>query len=140
MGMFGGQMHSWTGRLVRTEAGIDASNNSVQAIVRVDNPGSTMATEEDAQAIPLPVGLYVEATIAGKSVDNIVSLPREVIRGGTQVLVVDSENRMHFRDVEILRLESDRVLISGGLRAGELICMSPIQAVVDGMAVQVVQQ
>ncbi len=139
-GMFGGQLHSWTGRLVRTEAGIDASNNSVQAIVRVDNPGSTMATEEDAQAIPLPVGLYVEATIAGKSVDNIVSLPREVIRGGTQVLVVDSENRMHFRDVEILRLESDRVLISGGLRAGELICMSPIQAVVDGMAVQVVQQ
>lgn len=139
-GMFGGQLHSWTGRLVRTEAGIDASNNSVQAIVRVDNPGSSMATEEDAQAIPLPVGLYVEATIAGKSVDNIVSLPREVIRGGTQVLVVDSENRMHFRDVEILRLESDRVLISGGLRAGELICMSPIQAVVDGMAVQVVQQ
>ena len=139
-GMFGGQLHSWTGRLVRTEAGIDASNNSVQAIVRVDNPGSTMATEEDAQAIPLPVGLYVEATIAGKSVDNIVSLPREVIRGGTQVLVVDSENRMHFRDVEILRLESDRVLISGGLRAGELICMSPIQAVVDGMAVQVVQR
>jgi RND family efflux transporter MFP subunit len=139
-GMFGGQLHTWTGRLVRTEAGIDASNNAVQAIVRVDNPSSVGGTEEDTQAIPLPVGLYVEATIAGKSVDNIVSLPREVIRGGTQVLVVDSENRMHFRDVEILRLESDRVLISGGLRAGELICMSPIQAVVDGMAVQVVQQ
>ncbi len=139
-GMFGGQLHTWTGRLVRTEAGIDASNNAVQAIVRVDNPQSVGAAEEDANAIPLPVGLYVEATIKGKSVDNIVDLPREVIRGGNQVLVVDTENRMHFREVEILRLESDRVLISGGLRAGELICMSPIQAVVDGMAVQVVQQ
>ncbi len=139
-GMFGGQLHTWTGRLVRTEAGIDASNNAVQAILRVDNPRSVGANEEDANAIPLPVGLYVEATIKGKSVDNIIALPREVIRGGNQVLVVDTENRMHFREVEILRLENDRVLISGGLRAGELICMSPIQAVVDGMAVQVVQQ
>lgn len=139
-GMYGGQLHSWTGRLVRTEAGIDAANNAVQAIVRVDNPSSTAATEEDANAIPLPVGLYVEATIAGKSVDNIVALPREVIRGGNQVLVVDAENRLRFREVEILRLEDDRVLIQSGLRAGEMICMSPIQAVVDGMAVQVVQQ
>jgi RND family efflux transporter MFP subunit len=139
-GMFGGQLHTWTGRLVRTEAGIDTTSNAVQAIVRVDNPNSVGATAEDVNAIPLPVGLYVEATIQGKSVDNIVALPREVIRSGSQVLVVDTENRMHFRDVEILRLENDRVLISGGLRAGELICMSPIQAVVDGMAVQVVQQ
>jgi len=32
-GMFGGQMLSWKARLVRTEAGIDASNNTVQAFV-----------------------------------------------------------------------------------------------------------
>lgn len=136
-GMFGGQMHSWQGRLVRTEAGIDSSNNSVQAIVRVEQPTSQGVGSEDSKAIPLPVGLYVEASIRGKTVDGIFSLPREVIRGNSRVLVVDSENRMHFRDVEILRLENDRVLIASGLRAGERICMSPIQAVVDGMLVQV---
>jgi len=37
--------------------------------------------------------------------------------------------------VEIFRLEEDRVLISGGLLPGELICISPIQAVVNGMSV-----
>jgi hypothetical protein len=30
------------------------------------------------------------------------------------------------------------VLIQGGLAAGERICLSPIQAVIDGMLVQVV--
>ena len=49
---------------------------------------------------------------------------------------MDAENKMYFRDVEIFRLEEDRVLISGGLLAGEYICTSPIQAVVNGMSVQ----
>ena len=42
---------------------------------------------------------------------------------------------MYYRDVDIFRLEQDRVLISGGLVPGEKICTSPIQAVVDGMSV-----
>ena len=70
---------------------------------------------------------------------DLYALPREVIRSGSRVLIVDAENRLRFREVEILRLENERVLIAGGLRPGERICMSPIQAVVDGMLVQVAE-
>lgn len=137
-GMFGGQLHHWRGTLVRTEAGIDASNNAVQAIVRVEQSAAQNPPPgENAQTIPLPVGLYVEANIRGKTVDSLYALPREVIRSGNRVLIVDAENRLRFREVEILRLEDERVLITSGLSAGERICMSPIQAVVDGMLVQV---
>lgn len=139
-GMYGGQMHNWQGKLVRTEAGIDATNNSVQAIVRVEQSATAGTNGEEVTTVPLPVGLYVEAAISGKTIDGIFALPREVIRGNSQVLVVDAENKMYFRDVEILRLESDRVLIQSGLRAGERICMSPIQAVVNGMTVQVIEE
>lgn len=139
-GMYGGQMHHWQGRLLRTEAGIDATNNSVQAIVRVEQSATTEVGSEDVSSVPLPIGLYVEASIDGKTIDDIFALPREVIRGNSQVLVVDAENKMYFRDVEILRLENDRVLIRSGLRAGERICMSPIQAVVNGMTVQVIEE
>ena len=141
-GMFGGQMHTWTGRLVRTEAGIDATNNAVQAIVRVAQPAEAAMDPgaESINAIPLPVGLFVEAIIDGRNVDNIFALPRDVIRANNRVLVVDEENRLRFREVEILRLENERVLISSGLRAGERVCLSPIQAVVDGMAVQVIEE
>ena len=59
-----------------------------------------------------------------------------MIRNNNQVLVVDAENKMYFREVEIFRLEEQKVLISGGILPGERICISPIQAVVDGMAVQ----
>jgi multidrug efflux pump subunit AcrA (membrane-fusion protein) len=120
------------GKLLRTEATIDPNSNTVQSIIRIEQPSADVA----GKSIPLPIGLFVEARIAGKLIENIVSLPRSVIRNNSQVLVVDAESKMYYRDVEIFRLEQDRVLISGGLMPGEKICTSPIQAVVDGMSVR----
>ncbi len=141
-GMYGGREHKWHGKLVRVEASIDASSNSVQSIIRVQQPASSgQDTWSDREeTIPLPIGLFVEAEIVGRRVDKLIALPRSVIRNNNQVLVVDAENKMHLRTVEIFRLEDERVLISGGLLAGEVICISPIQAVYDGMLVQPVTE
>jgi len=137
-GFYGGEEHHWQGKLVRTEATIDPNSNTVQTIIRVQQPvaGDTKLSRLSAQQIPLPIGLFVQANIVGKEAEDMIALPRSVIRNSSQVLVVDAENKMYFRDVEIFRLEEDRVLISGGLLAGEYICTSPIQAVVNGMSVQ----
>lgn len=136
-GTYGGQEYQWQGKLVRIEASIDPNSNTVQTIIRVPQPRvSDQWAMQQHKAIPLPIGLYVEADIKGRTVDNIISLPRSVIRNNNQVLVVDAENKMYFREVEIFRLEEQQVLISGGILPGERICISPIQAVVDGMAVQ----
>ena len=136
-GSYGGQQYQWQGKLVRIEASIDPNSNTVQTIIRVSQPsaGGQRATQRH-KPIPLPIGLYVEADIKGKIVDDIIALPRSVIRNNNQVLVVDAENKLYFREVEIFRLEEQKVLISGGILPGERICISPIQAVVDGMSVQ----
>ncbi|MGB1666465.1 MAG: efflux RND transporter periplasmic adaptor subunit [Pseudohongiellaceae bacterium] len=140
-GMYGGQKYNWPGKLVRIEASIDPNSNTVQTIIRVSQPSSD--TEQGVngfRSIPLPIGLYVEADIEGRTVENIISLPRSVIRNNNQVLIVDAENKMYYREVEIFRLEEQQVLISSGILPGERICISPIQAVVDGMSVQPVVQ
>jgi RND family efflux transporter MFP subunit len=132
VGSYGGKQYIWEGKLLRTEATIDPNSNTVQSIIRIEQPTADLGGE----TIPLPIGLFVEARIAGKLVEDIISLPRSAIRNNSQVLVVDAENKMYYRDVDIFRLEQDRVLISGGLVPGERICTSPIQAVVDGMSVR----
>ncbi len=134
-GMYGGRRHHWKGRMVRAEAAIDPNSNTVQTIIRVNQP-----RQGDKDAIPLPIGLFVEASIRGRELEDIIVLPRGVIRNNDQVLVVDAENKMHFRAIEIFRFEEERVLISGGLAPGEIVCISPIQAVVDGMVVQPVRE
>lgn len=131
IGNYGGKRYSWQGTLLRTEATIDPNSNTVQSIIRIQQPST-----ESEDSIPMPIGLFVDAKIEGRLVDNLISLPRSVVRNNSQVLVVDAENKMYYREVDIFRLEQDRVLISGGLIAGERICISPIQAVVDGMSVQ----
>jgi multidrug efflux pump subunit AcrA (membrane-fusion protein) len=144
---FAGGEHTWTGRIVRTEGEIDARSRMVNVVARVEDPygrsgisdagdGSPPGSANDERP-PLAVGLFVEAEIQGRRVENAVTLPRSALRGGDRVLVVDAENRMHFRDVVLLRSQREDVVIGGGLAAGEDVVVSPLSAVVDGMAVRV---
>jgi RND family efflux transporter MFP subunit len=125
---FGDASLIWEGELVRTEAEIDQRSRMIYGVVRIE-----MIPNEDSPLIP--VGLFVQAEIQGRLVENVVRLPRSAMRDNNQVLVIDSENRLRFRTVSVLRLEHDDVLISSGLEDGELVCISAIQTVVDGMHV-----
>ena len=128
---FAGQKQVWNARLVRTEAEIDPGTRMVYAIARLDADSH----ESDAGIAP-PVGLFVQAEIAGLELDNVVVLPRSALRNGEYVLVVDSENRVSSRRVDVLRVYRDDVYITGGLNAGDLVSVSMLQTVVEGMRVQ----
>ncbi|MBT4159948.1 MAG: efflux RND transporter periplasmic adaptor subunit [Gammaproteobacteria bacterium] len=125
---YGGKHYEWHGRLVRTEAEIDSRSRMVTAVVRVTNTDNVGQPD-------LPIGLFVNATIKGRWVDNIVSLPRAVLRSQDQVLIVDNDNRLQYRSVQVMRFENDDVLISGGLETGDTVNVSPIQTVIEGMKV-----
>jgi RND family efflux transporter MFP subunit len=132
---FAGLGQTWLGKLVRTEAEIDPGTRMVYAIARIDagkrNAGSSIAP---------PVGLFVDAEIDGLEVDNVVKLPRSALRNGDSVLVVDSDNRLSTRPVDVLRIYRDQVYITGGLSAGELVSVSALQTVVEGMRVQPISE
>ena len=128
---FAGRTYSWTGEIIRTEAEIDMKSRMVHVVARVEN---------EAQETPLNVGMYVEAEIEGVLAENIVVLPRNALRNGNQVLVVDAEDKLRFRHVTPLRLYGDQVLIQSGLDAGERVCISPIQTAIDGMPVNAIDE
>lgn len=127
---FAGESKVWNGRLVRTEAEIDPGTRMVYAIARVEGGEGDIAP---------PVGLFVEAEVAGRKLDDVVVLPRAALRNGEFVLVVDSENRVHLRAVDVLRVYRDQAYITGGLERGERVSVSMLQTVVEGMRVQPVE-
>lgn len=130
---FAGVEHRWQGHLVRTEGELDPRSQMVQLVARVADPFGLV----EPRSAPLAVGLFVEAEIEGELVERAFVLPREALRPGDQVYVVDSEGRLRFRDVEILRIERDFVVIADGLAEGERVLISPLQAALDGMQVRV---
>ena len=127
---FGNARLLWEGELIRLEAEFDERSRMLYGVarLRMDING--------IDALPVPVGMFVQAEIRGRKVENVFRLPRSAMRDNNQVLVVDSDDRLNFRQVSILCLEHDEMLIDKGLSEGELVCISPLQTVVEGMLVK----
>ena len=128
---YAGRKQTWIGKLARTEASIDERSRFIFLVVEVTDTINAEGTQ-------LPVGLFVDATITGRWVDDVVTLPRSALRNNDAVLVIDEANTLHFRQVSILRVTDDSVLITDGLSAGDQVNVSPLQFVVEGMPVVVV--
>lgn len=130
---FAGAMQEWRGYISRLEGEIDPRTRMIHAVAHIENP---YGANGDARP-PLAVGMFVQAEIIGKTYDHLIELPRSALRDDSLVLVVDAESRLHFRAIEVFRATTDVVYVRSGLRSGERVCLSPLDAVVDGMHVQV---
>jgi RND family efflux transporter MFP subunit len=131
---FAGESYAWQGRIVRTEAEIDPVSRMVNVIAQVDDP---YAPGSDPRRPPLAVGMFVEAEIEGRIANEVVVLPRAVLRGRDEVLVVDDEDRLRIRTVDVLRSTSEHVVISEGLSAGERVILTSLEVATEGMRVQI---
>jgi RND family efflux transporter MFP subunit len=134
---FAGRDYTWTGRIVRVEGEIDSRTRMVTLVARVADP---YGRGEDPNRPPLAAGLFVEAEILGHEVESVVILPRSALRTRDQVLVVSEEDRLYYRRVDVLRSDAETVVIRSGLDSGERICLSPLDAVVEGMRVRAVPE
>jgi len=134
---YGGNFFKWSGKIVRVEGEIDPLSHMITLVARVKDPyGRDLLSERP----PLAVGMFVEAKIIGRRVDDMAVIPRSALRGDERLLIIDKDNKLHFRTVEVLRADFETVIISSGLNEGERICISPLEAVVDGMEVRVVEE
>lgn len=131
---FAGSRHSWSGRIVRVEGEIDPVSRMVHVIAQVDDPYGR--TGPDENPMPLAIGLFVEAEISGHELSDVVVLPRTAVRRDQTVLVVDLEDRVRFRPVNVIRFSGSEAVIGGGLERGDRVCISVIAAATDGMKVR----
>lgn len=127
---FAGSEHIWEGRVVRTTGQVDKTSRMVLVVVEVANPFDTSGGRP-----PLLSGVFAEVLIEGNILKNAIAVPRDAIRQGNRVWVVN-EGRLHIRTLEIARADKDFAYITSGLDDGAEIVVSSLDAVVDGMAVR----
>lgn len=134
---FAGQRWSWSGHVVRVEAEIDPGTRMLHLVAEVDDPYGRRSPGDSASVRPpLSVGLFVSAQLQGRVARAVMALPRSALRSATSVAVIDDESCLRFREVVILRTERDRVLVSEGIAVGERLCLSTLEAAVEGMTVR----
>lgn len=132
---FAGTHHSWEGRVVRTEGELDPATTMINVVARIESP-----YEQSSGRPPLAVGLFVEAEIIGNQVDNIFVLPRSALQNNRQVYVVSADNRLQFRDVDILRIVDEDVYVASGINSGDTVCLSTVTNAIEGMRVRPVNE
>jgi len=130
----GNHERSWDGRIVRTSASVDQQTRLIYAIAEVDDPYGLGADK----GTPLAVGMFVMAEIAGVNSRAALVLPRLALRNANKVYVINDDNRLEIRTVEVLSTSEDRVLVTEGVKPGEKVVTSTVPAAVDGMEVRAI--
>jgi multidrug efflux pump subunit AcrA (membrane-fusion protein) len=84
---------------------------------------------------PLLPGIFVEILIQGNTLGNAVAVPRDAIREGNQMWLVNS-NRLEIRPLKIVRVDKNfAYVVSNDLDEANVI-ISSLDAVIDGMEVR----
>lgn len=133
---YAGRTGQWKGRLVRAAGGIDSRSRQLYVTAQVLDPYARRGGDNP----PLKVGMWVTAFITGRTLKDVFVIPRVAVREGDQVLLIDKEERLRSRVVNIVWGGPDHVVVSGGLESGELLCTVPLHYAVEGAQVKVKQQ
>ncbi|HKI74899.1 MAG TPA: efflux RND transporter periplasmic adaptor subunit [Pseudomonadales bacterium] len=130
-----GHTNYWNGHLVRLDASVDPQTREIYGTAQVMAPyGRNMSQF----GMPLAVGLFVSADIAGKHLADALVIPRDALRAGNKVYVVNAQGRLEIRDVDVADNTSSTAILSDGVKAGDRVVVSSIRNPIPGMALEVI--
>lgn len=123
----------WNGQIVRTEGVMDIRNRQVIAVAQIDNPYSPTSPDQS----PLKIGQFVRAKISGETLKNHFVIPRSTVKEDAHVYLIDEANKLVKREVSIVWADaiSDKVVVTGNFKKGDILCITPIPFAQSGMQV-----
>ncbi|OFW98549.1 MAG: hypothetical protein A3E78_05320 [Alphaproteobacteria bacterium RIFCSPHIGHO2_12_FULL_63_12] len=123
-----GEYHEWKARIARTDGAIDPATRQVSAIAVVEDPYGAGADN----GAPLAMGLFVDARITGKPIENAVVLPRSALYGRDTVYVIARDDTLIERKVTLVSADKDTVTLAAGVNDGERVVTSPLRGAKGG--------
>ena len=129
----GREVFEWDGRLDRVEGAIDHRSRTMRAVVAVRDPYGHL--NGSPHVVPLTVGMYATVELGGRVIEPAYKLPRSVMVRQDAVYVIDNDDRLHLRTVEVLQSTPDFVVITKGLQSGDRLNVTPIDFYIEGMKV-----
>ena len=118
--------HEWEGRITRTAGSIDPPTRLVYVYAEVLNPYD--------QSPPLAIGMFVNAEIEGKKIENGFLIPNSAITDESLVYIIDDEDYLRIKKVEVLGADNDNLVVKGTIKEGDRVVASPLNNAKDGMA------
>jgi multidrug efflux pump subunit AcrA (membrane-fusion protein) len=114
----------------------EQSGNGAIKIKKIDTFKKEISEKEEFFKIPLFIGSFVEVKIPGRQLADVIQIPAKALRDRDTVWVVVNK-QLQIRNVKIAHIDLDNVYISGGVKIGEKIVISPIKGASKGLKVRI---
>ena len=124
--------NSTTGILNRVSV-FDEKTRTVKVVIRID----AKQLSQQGSSIPLVSGMFCRVTIPGKSMEQVVELPRWAVSFENTVYVV-RKDRLQTVPVEVARVQDNNAFISKGLTEGDTVITTRLVNPLERSLVQVV--
>ncbi len=132
----GGQEVVREGRVLRLLPDLDASGGMARVLVAIDDPFAMDREGEDAPKVPLLLGSFVTVDIDVPPLSDVVEVPRLAVREGNQVYVMNDQDQLEVRELQVVWGRPESVLVREGVADGERVITSRVPTPVDGMALR----
>ena len=127
--LYKGEMQEWAGNLERVDGVIDPMTRMIKLIANFKNNFI-----EETKPI-LPIGLFVEAEINGKQLEDIFMIPNSALTPNDELLFLNQDDALEIRKVSILTKMKNHILVKEGMKAGERVVVSKLSIATNGMLV-----
>lgn len=108
-GIIGGKKHQWQAQITRTEASVDVNSRMYYAIAEVSKPFETYTTA------PLIPGLFVQADIDGKELNDVLVLPIDVVVNRKNIYTINDKNIIESTPVTVLNKNGQQVWLQANV-------------------------
>lgn len=131
-----GKNVAWEGKIVRVEGSLDAETRQSTAVAQVTDPYARRADG----APPLTIGAFVEAEIAGEPLKDVYIIPRNAVRAGNEIILIDRpKNTLRRMTVEPMVSNEKYIVVSANAakspKPGDILCLTPIPFPAEGARV-----
>ena len=140
IGVFAGKEQTWSAKIARDEGVVDSKSRMSYLVAEIDDPyrltqhsGSNEATAQ----LPLRFGSYVKAQVLGINIAQATTIPRYLVENN-RVAILDSESKLHYADIDVIRSDGANVIVAGGLAHGDQLIVSALDYPIDGMKLALV--
>ena len=132
--LVGGAKQQWPSFISRYEGVVDESSRVHYVIAQIDDPYG-IETKQGSPA--LRVGSFVEAKVTGKTITDVIAIPRSAAYGANTIYQLTEDNRLTQTNIEGVYSDSEFVYTRQSLDLGKPLIVTKIEIPVEGMRLRV---
>jgi len=125
------------GRVIRLLGDLSKEGRMARLLVEVKDPLDLKT--QSGRRPPMLIGEYVRVSFEGPPLSDVYRIMRSALHNDNQIWLLDRDEKLAIRPVEILWRDEENVYVRDGLNPGDLLIISALAVPVGGMQLRTVQ-